>query len=101
MLRWLVFIIVPLAWLCSGCATDQNASDPPMRMFAVAGQFARGREDGKREAKASWTEHNAAWMWLWMMDEEYRRGHSVGWAEGRAEVRIEESRQETLRDMKR
>lgn len=57
------------------------------RMYSSE-EFDRGRKDGRREAKASWTEERADWLWLWMTDEMYQRGYRQGWNEGRAELKL-------------
>jgi len=52
-------------------------------------EFDSGRSDGRREAKASWTDERADWLWLWMTDPQYQQGFKQGWREGRAGLKLD------------
>ena len=74
----------------TACRRQDGAGSRQTRMFPSSGQFDKGRKDGRRDAKRSWTDDSAAWLWLWMTDEQYGHGYDQGWAEGRADVRLQE-----------
>lgn len=76
----------------TGC-TDNDwkwGQEPDRSMVYSSGQFARGYRDGMREAEQSWFEDHAGWAWLWVMDEEYRKGYEKGWNDGRSTVHMRE-----------
>lgn len=67
-------------------------------MFVSGPEFNRGRNDGRRDAKWSWTDESASWLWTWMADDQYRQGYKVGWTEGRAEVKFNKEQERAKRD---
>jgi len=81
----------------SGCSQETQPSRDAPRMFFTSDKFQVGMNDGKRDAKASWSEVNHAGLWLWMMDEDYRRGYEEGWREGRAEVHLKQDQSQKPR----
>lgn len=74
-----------------GSGGGKDATGKIRTMSISSGQFSKGRDDGRRDAKYSLFEVSGGWMWLWMADQEYRQGYEQGWNEGRAELRLKES----------
>lgn len=76
-----------LAAAGTGCSESNGGYAAPRRMVSSK-EFDRGRADGRRDARASWTDDNAAWLWLWMTDDTYQQGYRQGWNEGRAQLKL-------------
>lgn len=71
----------------SACSDwDMNGEDRSMTVST--GEFTRGYRDGMREAKDSFFDDHAGWMWLWMKEKEYADGYERGWADGRRTVEL-------------
>lgn len=75
------------------CSSNDGATTD-RRMFVLTEDFNNGRDDGLRDAKASWTEDSAAWTWIWMMNEQYQKGYEHGWREGRTQAKLEAQQHE-------
>lgn len=94
--------MVALLLTCALCATIGacQTNDGPggkTRMFVSTKEFSRGRDDGRRDAKLSWSDDSSAWTWMWMMEAQYKRGYEQGWREGRAEVKFESQQEDAKR----
>ena len=72
-----------------GCNGGADGVSSSRRMTASTGEFNQGYKHGQRDAKWSLIDAHAGWMWLWMMEEEYRQGYEQGWKDGRAAVKLE------------
>ncbi|MBK8268904.1 MAG: hypothetical protein IPK83_11610 [Planctomycetes bacterium] len=83
------------------CGEKNNKRQTSTNMFKSDGEFARGRVDGKRDAQWSMLDDSAAWMWLWMADEQYGQGYRQGWTEGRAEIRFRQEEKRARKDTNR
>lgn len=83
--EFLLAAIITVPFLA--CSQNQGNGKKPPRVVFSSKEFDRGREDGRRDAKASWFEESGAWTWMWMMSEDYGKGYEQGWIEGRAEVK--------------
>lgn len=77
-----------------GACQSDDGPGGKTRMFVSSKEFNRGRDDGRRDAKLSWTDDSAAWTWMWMMEAQYKRGYEQGWREGRAEVKFESQQED-------
>lgn len=87
-LQWALAGLALAAFGLPACSSDtQQTTDK--RMFVSNEDFKQGRDDGRRDAKASWSDTSGAWTWDWMMSNQYRQGYKQGWREGRAEVKFE------------
>ncbi|MCA9255275.1 MAG: hypothetical protein KDA33_06540, partial [Phycisphaerales bacterium] len=51
------------------------------------------RADGRRDARNAWSDDSSAWLWDWMMSQQYKTGYAQGWREGRNEARFESQKQ--------
>ncbi len=67
-------------------------------MSFSSGQYSQGYKNGMREAKQAWFDDHAGWMWLWMMDQEYRDGYERGWADGRRTLDLDEKQRDAQRN---
>lgn len=88
---WLIVVIAIIGGVSCG---SNNQSTSQKRMFVSSKEFDQGRTDGNRDAKISWTEDSAAWMWIWMKDNQYKQGYEQGWREGRTQIKFEAERSE-------
>ncbi|MCB9855571.1 MAG: hypothetical protein H6818_07760 [Phycisphaerales bacterium] len=87
-IRCILFVLALAAPGMVGCASNtQGTTDK--RMFVSNEDFNNGRDDGRRDAKASWSDTSSAWLWNWMMSSQYKTGYEQGWREGRAEAKFE------------
>jgi hypothetical protein len=57
-------------------------------MSHSSGKLQQGYKDGVRDAKFSWTDTSASWLWMWMMEHDYELGYEQGWKAGRSEARL-------------
>ena len=74
-------------FMAPGCGEKSQPSiGVPQRAVYSSRDFDSGRKDGRRDAKDSLFDHSGAWMWVWMMSEDYAAGYQQGWTEGRNEV---------------
>jgi len=51
--------------------------------YVSSGEFSRGYQDGMKDAQRSILDDNAAWLWLWLTEDQYRKGYERGWSDGR------------------
>lgn len=84
--------VVLLALSVPACSSNDTGMNQK-RMFVASKEFKQGRDDGRRDAKNSWSDTSAAWTWTWMMGEQYKRGYQQGWREGRAEAKFQAEKQ--------
>lgn len=57
-------------------------------MSHSSGKLQQGYKDGVLDAKFSWTDTSASWLWMWMMEHDYELGYEQGWKAGRSEARL-------------
>ncbi|MCG8408209.1 MAG: hypothetical protein MI923_23665 [Phycisphaerales bacterium] len=91
---FLYFTMAGALLLGTACSQDTTKTRQSNRVVFSSKEFDRGRQDGRRDAKASWFEESGAWTWLWMIGEDYGKGYEQGWTEGRAEVRSKKQQEE-------
>ncbi|MFQ5429441.1 MAG: hypothetical protein ACE5E1_03935 [Phycisphaerae bacterium] len=85
----IVFSVLAAGLASAGaCSDEQERLGEPRRTVFSSREFDRGRTDGRRDAKAAWFDDSGAWMWLWMMDEDYAKGYEQGWTEGRSQAKF-------------
>ncbi|MFQ5502360.1 MAG: hypothetical protein ACE5EQ_08685 [Phycisphaerae bacterium] len=82
------FMLLIIGGLGPGCSQSEDSYENSPRMYSSK-EFDSGRSDGRREAKASWTDERADWLWLWMTDPQYQQGFKQGWKEGRAGLKLD------------
>jgi hypothetical protein len=70
------------------CNGDGRSNNGRRTMSLSSGEFSRGYQDGMKDAEASLFDASGGWMWLWMMEEEYRKGYDRGWQDGRSLQRM-------------
>ncbi|MBN2563082.1 MAG: hypothetical protein JXQ75_19325 [Phycisphaerae bacterium] len=92
--RWSAVMLAALLLLGSGCSENHNGQGSANRMSVSAGQYSKGYKDGVRDAKWSLTDMHGGWMWLWMMEQEYRDGYEQGWRDGRSAVDLKKRQEE-------
>lgn len=94
---FLCLVVVVILSNVSGCQKD---ADDGRKMSQTSGEFTDGYKDGRRDAMRSWTDMHGGWMWLWMTEEQYRRGYDRGWEDGRTEkeLRDKQNKQDKERD---
>lgn len=93
----LLAVALVLAGLVGCGENSQKPKDSP-NMFMSGGEFTRGRDHGRRDAKWALIDHSGAWMWTWMVSDQYRQGYQQGWTEGRAEVRFNKEQEQAKQD---
>lgn len=96
--KGLMIVFTCLVGIASGCGDKDGKGGTDSRMSVSSKEFNSGRSDGRRDAKASWTEDSAAWMWTWMTSEGYQQGYQQGWTEGRAEVKFRKEQDKARKD---
>ncbi len=96
--RVFTMMLLAAAIFGTACGESDSKGGSGPRMSVSSEDFNNGRTDGRRDAKASWTEDSAAWMWTWMAPEGYRQGYEQGWTEGRAEVKFRKEQERARKD---
>ncbi|MFH1419123.1 MAG: hypothetical protein ABII12_12670 [Planctomycetota bacterium] len=87
--RAILFLpLLVLLGLGTACSQKQQGDPTEKRMFHSTGKFTKGYKEGMRDAEKSWTDAHAGWMWLWMMEREYREGYDEGWSVGRQKTKL-------------
>lgn len=81
--------------LIIGCSDAEKSSNKQPAMKYSSGRYNQGYKDGQRDAKMSLFDDHAGWMWLWMMENEYKDGYHRGWADGRSMVKLEKEQKES------
>jgi hypothetical protein len=89
----MVVIVMAATVSCSlSCSDNQGGAKQQKRMYLASGKFNQGYKEGKRDAEASLIDSNAAWMWLWMTEQDYQQGYQQGWNDGRQLKRMQPTR---------
>lgn len=104
-LSWSRIAWLSLAVWCSGACSENDLRDPGEResnrtMRRSSGEYAKGHKDGKRDAENAIFDDSGGWLWLWMMDPEYKAGYDQGWKDGRniARYRSQQDREAVRRE---